>query len=199
MRPEVQNRPFPDSSGSLTSTEQSETVPGVPNPLRGSGFPPQCRDASIQPEEKALVDLFCLVLKLGRKETTSHPHPLLDAHSAGRQQRLEVGTLNMRPCLLLSLPPRSRNHSPRTLLPLRQRWVPGWLFSQTVSADPTLLAQGQEGQRGTPGVHLLPVFPASCFPQTNKLLRVEEVDRSGTQSRKLGARSPSIRTATMEG
>lgn len=93
----------------------------------------------------------------------------------------------MQPCLLLSLPPRSRNHSPRTLLPLRQCWVPVWHLSQTISADPTLLAQGQEGQRGTPGVHLLPVFPASCFPLSNKLLRVEEVDRSGTQSRKLGA------------
>lgn len=68
--------------------------------------------------------------------------------------------------------------------------MPVWHLSQTISADPTLLAQGQEGQKGTPGVHLLPVFPASCFPQTNKLLRVEEVDRSGTQSRKLGAEVP---------
>lgn len=52
------------------------------------------------------------------------------------------------------------------------------------------LPQEKEGQRGTPGVYLLPVFPASCFPQTKELLRIEEVEWSGTQSRKLGAEVP---------
>lgn len=49
----------------------------------------------------------------------------------------------------------------------------------------------------TPGVHLLPVFPASCSPPANKLQRIEEVKRSGTQAGSLGP-SPSIRTVTME-
>ncbi|KAB1265799.1 hypothetical protein Cadr_000019141 [Camelus dromedarius] len=34
----------------------------------------------------------------------------------------------------------------------------------------------------TPGVHLLPVFPASCSPLANKLQRIEEVERLGPES-----------------
>lgn len=42
----------------------------------------------------------------------------------------------------------------------------------------------------TPGVHLLPVFPASCSPPANRRQKIEEVERSGTLGRKLGAGVP---------
>lgn len=71
---------------------------------------------------------------------------------------------------------------PPAMLVARLAFLPEYFLLTHLS-----LPQEQEGQRGTPGVYLLPVFPASCFPQTNELLRIEEVEWSGTQSRKLGA------------
>lgn len=110
---------------------------------------------------------------------------------AGREQRFKVG--NPKKCN-----PFSGSHCPKikeslpwdpppppAMLVARLAFLPEYFLLTHLS-----LPQEQEGQRGTPGVYLLPVFPASCFPQTNELLRIEEVEWSGTQSRKLGAEVP---------